>query len=196
MVAGLKFLSKKSFNPSNLSNQKNVWEKEQQSQKEEQRIKERNKQLQIERDHEELARARGGKMGGDMASLRFMYDAPPGLEKNKQQEQELQNGDGHSGLGFNERHDGDDDAAAAFRQLLSSSNNNNNHDTDDGQHGNYADSTTTATTFILSGSTAEINNSNTDNNNNNSNSNVQKANTSLTQLEKAVGKRHNNNSSS
>ena len=58
MVAGLAFLSKKSFNPANLSNQKSVWEREQESNKEKQRLREREKQLRIERDHEDLARSR------------------------------------------------------------------------------------------------------------------------------------------
>ena len=73
MVAGLAFLSKKSFNPANLSNQKNVYLAEQQSETEKRRIAERNKQLQIERDHEELANIRGGKESGDKAKLRYVY---------------------------------------------------------------------------------------------------------------------------
>ena len=81
MVAGLKFLSKKGFNPQNLSNQKRVWEREQQEKQEARRIKERANQLEREREEEELAKARG-----DQPRLGFLYDAPPGLEKdNKQQ---------------------------------------------------------------------------------------------------------------
>ena len=83
MVAGLKFLSKKSFNPQNLVNQKSVWEREQESKREKDRHRRRKKQLVIERDHEELARSREGASGGQRAALSFMYDAPPGLGKDK-----------------------------------------------------------------------------------------------------------------
>lgn len=83
MVAGLKFLSKKSFNPQNLNNQKSVWEREQEHKREEARVRERERQLTIERDHEELARSREGASGGQKATLRFMYDAPPGLQQSQ-----------------------------------------------------------------------------------------------------------------
>ena len=83
MVAGLGFLSKKSFNPKNLSNQKAVWEARQRQKEDQQRAKQREKQLRRERDDEELAFAREGKRGSQRASLRFMYDAPSGLEASK-----------------------------------------------------------------------------------------------------------------
>jgi hypothetical protein len=38
MVAGLKFLSKKGFNPQNLTNQKAVWEARQQKEHESKRV--------------------------------------------------------------------------------------------------------------------------------------------------------------
>jgi hypothetical protein len=67
-----KFLSKKSFNPQNLVNQKSVWEREQESNREAARFRERERQLTIERDHEELAKSRDGASGGHKAALRFM----------------------------------------------------------------------------------------------------------------------------
>eukprot|EP01083_Nonionella_stella_P280355 953781_1 len=88
MVAGLKFLSKKSFNPQNLVNQKSVWEREQESKREKDRHRRREKQLTIERDHEELARSREGASGGQRAALSFMYDAPPGLGKDKDKDKD------------------------------------------------------------------------------------------------------------
>eukprot|EP00551_Chaetoceros_affinis_P012369 CAMPEP_0203674330 /NCGR_PEP_ID=MMETSP0090-20130426/15783_1 /ASSEMBLY_ACC=CAM_ASM_001088 /TAXON_ID=426623 /ORGANISM="Chaetoceros affinis, Strain CCMP159" /LENGTH=413 /DNA_ID=CAMNT_0050540183 /DNA_START=103 /DNA_END=1345 /DNA_ORIENTATION=+ len=188
MVAGLAFLSKKSFNPANLSNQKSVWEAEQESNKEKQRLREREKQLRIERDHEELARARGGDKGGEMATLRFMYDAPPGLDSKK-----AGGGGGavggdddgnNGGIGF-KRHDGDDDAAAAFRRLLAGNNNNDDDATKNNNGGmatlsSTSDSITASSSLILSGSTTEA---------------TQADRSNLTQLEKAVGKRNGGGSS-
>lgn len=75
MVAGLKFLSKKSFNPQNSNNQKTVWERQQERAQVERRVQEREKQLQRERDDEELQRARG-----EAPRLAFLYAVPPGLE--------------------------------------------------------------------------------------------------------------------
>ena len=129
MVAGLKFLSKKGFNPQNLSNQKRVWEREQLAATEERRLKERADQLRRERDDEELARARG-----DQVKLGFMYQAPPGLESNnnndkkqaavKQEASEIPNAAKSNVAAAPSSHDvslrqpGDDDAAAAFRAML------------------------------------------------------------------------------
>jgi hypothetical protein len=42
MVAGLKFLSKKGFNPANLTNQKAVWEARQQKEQENKRVSKEN----------------------------------------------------------------------------------------------------------------------------------------------------------
>lgn len=81
MVAGLKFLSKKSFNPQNNSNQKTVWERQQERAQAEKRSQEREKQLQRERDDEELQRARG-----EPPRLQFLYAAPPGLEARAKEE--------------------------------------------------------------------------------------------------------------
>lgn len=190
MVAGLAFLSKKSFNPSNLTNQKSVWEAEQESEKEKHRLRERKKQLRVERDHEELARMRDGSKGGDMATLRFMYDAPPGLDKKKKEEEEDGTGTGtgtgddncetgHPGIGF-ENCDGDDDAAAAFRSLFHTnpSTSTSTSSSTNVQSSTYASSDhhTESSALTLSGSTAE----------------ASQTKINLTQLEKAVGKRNQN----
>jgi CBF1 interacting corepressor len=138
MVAGLKFLSKKGFNPQNLSNQKKVWEREQQQKNDSAKAMERERQLKRERDDEELAKARG-----DTLRLRFMYENPPGLEGAKKTSNDVEatssnqsnqanidtqlpsNLRSHtntvtSGIAasLTERQPGDDDAAAAFRRLL------------------------------------------------------------------------------
>jgi CBF1 interacting corepressor len=139
MVAGLKFLSKKGFNPQNLSNQKKVWEREQQQKNDAAKAMERERQLKRERDDEELAKARG-----DTLRLRFMYENPAGLEGAKKtsdgaeatssnqsnqpqidtqlhsHSQSQTNTSVTSGIAasLTERQPGDDDAAAAFRRLL------------------------------------------------------------------------------
>lgn len=200
MVAGLKFLSKKSFNPQNLTNQKSVWEREQESKREEDRHRRRAKQLTIERDHEELARSREGASGGQRAALRFMYDAPPGLGKDKDKQHNGYEDDDDDILGRGsiskkektsmpeedgnlslERKAGDDDAAAAFRAMLASGVAANSM-SEEQAHGNGNqggnDNTTAASSLIISGSTAEAND------------NIDHSKSQLTQLEKAVGKRN------
>lgn len=79
MGGGLTFLSKKRFNPANFSNQKRVWEAQQQKIEEEKRLKEREDQLKKERGETEMAIIMGGKAGGAKQSLRFMYAPPPGV---------------------------------------------------------------------------------------------------------------------
>jgi len=79
----LTFLSKKSFNPSNNINQNTVWEAEQIKDRETARLRDRERQLRVERDHEELARARDGARGADRARMTFMYDLPPGADSKK-----------------------------------------------------------------------------------------------------------------
>jgi CBF1 interacting corepressor len=119
MVAGLKFLSKKGFNPQNLTNQKKVFEREQQEKKEERRIKERQDQLQRERDDEELAIARG-----EVPRLGFLYAAPPGaavVTANSNNKEEPLLGSTAAAATLTERQPGDDDAAAAFRALFAQS---------------------------------------------------------------------------
>jgi CBF1 interacting corepressor len=127
MVAGMKFLSKKGFNPTNQGNRKKVWEREQEEKQEEQRYLERQKQLQKEKDDEELALSRG-----DIPRVQFLYNDPT-----TQQQQQEQKGIIHpvesintnsvhcnqatndnSITSFGQRQPGDDDAAAAFRQMI------------------------------------------------------------------------------
>jgi len=134
MGGGIAFLSKKAFNPSNISNQKIVWKAEQIALQDRKRRAEREKQLCIERDHEEFAKASGDKSEFGRASLRFMYDAPPGLNKKNclgtnydnglerddiNIQGKIENFDSITGKNpFLIRQDGDDDAAAAFREML------------------------------------------------------------------------------
>ena len=187
MVAGLKFLSKKSFNPANLVNQKSVWEREQESKREAARQQERDRQLTIERDHEELAKSRDGTSGGQKAALRFMYDAPPGLDKkefgidnddddddNDRKKKLAAASSEHGGISF-ERKSGDDDAAAAFRRMLAGASSQaeevlQDHDGDKVLEANDPSSAS----LIISGSMADANPADR---------------SQLSQLEKAVGKR-------
>ena len=83
MGGGLTFLSKKSFNPSNIANQRRVWEARQQSESERRRLVEREAQIKREREEEELARVIGGEEEGGRKALGFMYEAGkvPGLKK-------------------------------------------------------------------------------------------------------------------
>lgn len=173
MVQGLKFLSKKSFNPQNLSNQKRTWEREQEQKREEARLRERERQLVIERDHEELARSRDGASGGQKASLRFMYDQPSSLDaKKKDDELEGIHDDSTKSNGDeveSYRKAGDDDAAAAFRRMLAGVH-------EEQQENDSETVNDLGSSLIISGSTAEAN------------ATEQKR--ELTQLEKAVGKRN------
>jgi CBF1 interacting corepressor len=140
MVAGLKFLSKKGFNPQNLTNQKRVWEREQEIQRDGRRYIERQEQLRRERDDDELALSRG-----DIPRLRFMYeDVPPttnttteagtdtGTNVNEEYNSnhvrrhasQLNSGDSSVVVGNGStlitttRQPGDDDAAAEFRRMI------------------------------------------------------------------------------
>jgi len=118
MVAGLKFLSKKSFNPQNKAQRERVYLAREEEKQEARRIKERQEQLQRERDDEELSKARG-----DAPKLNFMYKPPPGLEapaeqRNKESKESRVAQKQSSADSLTERRPGDDDAAAAFRQML------------------------------------------------------------------------------
>ncbi len=191
MGGGLAFLTKKSFNPANISNQKNVWEAKQRKDIEAAKNKERQLQLQRERDHEELERARGGDGQGDRAALRFMYEVPPGLESSKAEDDQDDENDVMNtkkastdeskdnsdviGADFLRRQDGDDEAAAMFRQIFSAS-------ADAMPDHQEEDNKATAeygTSVVLSGSTLEVDQTN---NNNGVDS--------RTQLEKAAGIRN------
>jgi CBF1 interacting corepressor len=181
MVAGLKFLSKKSFNPQNLTNQKNVWERQQQEKKEDRRIKERNEQLIRERDDEELAKSRG-----DTVKLGFLYEAPPGMQEpqknsttadydsDQDDDRKLPASDPKDML--HQRQPGDDDAAAAFRLMLARPANDDGDDNvEDLATGTEAAS---KSRYALEGSSAD----------------VTKTKANLTALEKAVGRRKDGSS--
>ncbi|CAJ1953384.1 unnamed protein product [Cylindrotheca closterium] len=123
MVQGLKFLSKKGFNPQNQTNRKQVWEAQQASKLEQERIRRREDELKREREDEEICQIQHGD--GSQAQLRFMYDAPPGLEKTKQEIEEDQKSENNKSNSqskdVTQSQPGDDAAAAAFRRMLASS---------------------------------------------------------------------------
>jgi CBF1 interacting corepressor len=140
MVAGLKFLSKKSFNPQNLSNQKAVYERQQEARLQEKAAKDRDDELRRERDEEELAKHRG-----ETLRLGFVYAAPPGLQPQQEavvaenlEEQTTTDSKPAATNNFMERQPGDDDAAAAFRALLASASSANS-DTNSEQNRNSTD---------------------------------------------------------
>ena len=159
MGGGLAFLTKKSFNPANWSNQRQVWEARQNQETENRRIAERDSQLKREREEEELARVVGGEEGGGRKALGFMYDAGkvPGLDRkngsNNEDDEEYSYGNSNNhhkeGDGGDkkvvessifERQPGDDDATAAFRAMLARG---TTHNDDDKPTSNSAQSTMT-----------------------------------------------------
>ena len=130
MVQGIKFLTKKSFNPTNITNQKVVWEREQQQQHRLQQIQERNKVLQQEKDNEQIQLSRGGS-----TKVNFLYEPPPGLTTTSTTSSTTGTSStpvfattatASTGMLSIERQPGDDDAAAAFRQLLHTATNTGN----------------------------------------------------------------------
>mmetsp|Transcript_10441 Transcript_10441/g.21739 ORF Transcript_10441/g.21739 Transcript_10441/m.21739 type:complete len:410 (-) Transcript_10441:118-1347(-) len=147
MVQGMAFLSKKGFNPHNNTNRKQVWEAQQHSKQEKERLRKRQEQLQKEKEDQELELATRGEIGGSQAQLRFMYDAPPGMET-----KETKNGNKKSGTqktsdtdDLSQIQPGDDAAAVAFRQMLAAaaaSNGNQDEDpVNDNNDQNDADKT-------------------------------------------------------
>ena len=121
MVQGMAFLSKKGFNPQNQSNRKQVWEAQQDSKLEKERIRKREEQLRREREDEELCAARHNG-DGSQAQLRFMYDAPPGLNKKETDDKEESvSKSSESERDITKIQPGDDDAAAEFRRMLAAS---------------------------------------------------------------------------
>lgn len=136
MGGGLAFLTKKSFNPANWSNQKQVWEARQKDGIEKRRLAERESQLRREREEEDLARVMGGEEARGRKALSFMYEAGkvPGLDRKVDGGDGAENNiygelygatvnvdDGNRNSGSSslfERQPGDDDAAAAFRAML------------------------------------------------------------------------------
>lgn len=77
MPKGLAFLSKKSWHTSKLCNQEKVWIAEQQQQAEEIKIKELAKQIQKEREEEELNRISGKKSNRLDRGIDWMYQGGP-----------------------------------------------------------------------------------------------------------------------
>lgn len=121
MGGGLAFLTKKSFNPANWSNQRQVWEARQTHASEQRRLAEREAQLKREREEEDMARLVGGEEEGGRKALGFMYEGGriPGLKREKvEEETPRQNEFAAKSDSLYERQPGDDDAAAAFRAML------------------------------------------------------------------------------
>jgi hypothetical protein len=77
MPKGLAFLSKKSWHTSKLCNQEKVWIAEQQQKAEEVKIKELAKQIQKEREEEELNRISGKKSNRLDRGIDWMYQGGP-----------------------------------------------------------------------------------------------------------------------
>lgn len=77
MPKGLAFLSKKSWHTSKLCNQEKVWIAEQQQKAEEVKIKELAKQIQQEREEEELNRISGKKPSRLDRGIDWMYQGGP-----------------------------------------------------------------------------------------------------------------------
>lgn len=73
MVQGLGFLSKKSWHTKNLANQEKVWMAEQQKEAEQQKTKELAKQIQQEREQEELDKIAGKKSSTLDRGIDWMY---------------------------------------------------------------------------------------------------------------------------
>ena len=192
MVQGMKFLSKKSFNPTNLSNQKRVWEREQRAKQEEERLKQREIQLRRERDDQELAEARGDAARN---SVSFLYKAPPGMTDEKKgtttatsssTAAAATNLSQSKDLVF-ERQPGDDDAAAAFRQLLAATSNSaQDTSTSDAasSHENPSSAAGSAFGVVLQGTTETSDGDEPD-------SKQPAKPSALSALEKAVGRKNN-----
>jgi CBF1 interacting corepressor len=137
MVQGMAFLSKKGFNPQNNSNRKRVWEAQQHSKQEKERLRQRQEQLTREQEEQELERVTKGEIGGSQAQLRFMYDAPPGLNNKEKaneraEEKEARESKKSGGVAplssettsmdhLTQIKPGDDEAAIAFRRMLAAS---------------------------------------------------------------------------
>eukprot|EP00978_Attheya_sp_CCMP212_P002916 scaffold6007_cov47-Attheya_sp.AAC.3 len=88
MVAGLAFLSKKSFHTKNLDNQERVWIAEQKQAAEDQKTKELARQIQQEREQEELQKLTGKKKGLDRG-IDWMYEGGKALDNDDSQQEAL-----------------------------------------------------------------------------------------------------------
>jgi len=197
MVAGLKFLSKKGFNPQNMTNQKRVWEARQTQKQEEQKLRERNDQLKRERDDEELAKARG-----DHLRLTFMYQPPPGMETAEggaaaaiaavetQQQNNDEDGDCKPSAvtsqpksqepDITQVQEGDDPAAAEFRRMLAAATAGEVVDDDEEESKYHQQSQIISHGTAFQGTSVEKDNS--------------KGKEGLSALEKSVGRRDGNQS--
>jgi hypothetical protein len=78
MVQGLAFLSKKSWHTKNLSNQEKVWVAEQRKDAEDQKTKELAKQIQQEREEEEMEKISGKKGSRLDRGIDWMYQGKTG----------------------------------------------------------------------------------------------------------------------
>lgn len=192
----MKFLSKKGFNPQNMTNQKRVYEARQSKKQEDQKIRDRNEQLKRERDDEELARARG-----DHVRLNFLYEPPPGMESaaakgdaveaddvKKSTPDPISSSSSRCSANRNgQEHDitevqpGDDPAAAAFRRMLAAASagevDHHDEETSNRQH-SLTTNQSIAFGAVLQGSSVEKDNS--------------KGKEGLSALEKSVGRRNGN----
>jgi len=84
-----KFLNLKGFHPSNFRNQERVWKKEQEQKAILKRETERQKELRKEQDIMEFNKLQAevtGKDDSGFDSVRFMYEAPQGMNQEKEEE--------------------------------------------------------------------------------------------------------------
>lgn len=121
MVQGIQFLTKKGFNPHNLSNRKRVWEAEQKAAVDAAAAAERELTLQRERDEAAILQARG-----ETPRVAFLYEHPPGMPK-KKEESKMNDSNQAPSSGkitseaqpdLSQSRPDDDPATAAFRRLL------------------------------------------------------------------------------
>jgi len=149
MVQGMAFLSKKGFNPQNNTNRKQVWEAQQNREQEKERLRKRQEQLNREKEDQELEIATKGAIGGSQAQLRFMYDAPPGMQKKEADESNRKSSEraagGNTGVDdLSKIKPGDDAAAIAFRQMLAAAAaSKGNQDNDEPVNDNPSDANNT-----------------------------------------------------
>ena len=87
MVQGLAFLSKKSWHTKNLANQEKVWMAEQRKAAEEAKTKELAKQIQQEREEEELDKIAGRKSVRRDRGIDWMYEGGAAAAKEAQLKQ-------------------------------------------------------------------------------------------------------------
>jgi CBF1 interacting corepressor len=178
MVQGLKFLSKKGFNPQNQVNRKQVWEAQQHSKLEEERVRRRQDELKREREDEEFCVIQHGD--GSQAQLRFMYNAPPGTEKAGEFEEKAADHSNATSDDVTQIQPGDDAAAAAFRRMLASSATTQQTSQHEPEGADETEQSTLRFGPVLQGSTMDPSEQNNQKN---------KEADTRSQLEKAVGRR-------